>query len=116
MTMTMEGLGAMAIGVLVLIVAFTIIPIVGDQLDNAVTIPGYTNETAKTGGSQWNSTVNSDIPTGVDLWQSVGWNFESGWDHRSCSRIFAYAPGYEERKLKKWLYNHFFFPLLFFIS
>jgi len=72
MTMTMEGLGAMAIGVLVLIVAFTIIPIVGDQLDNAVTIDGYTNETTKTGGSQWNSTVNSDIPTGVDLWQSVG--------------------------------------------
>jgi len=29
MSMTMEGLGAMAIGVLVLIVAFTIIPIVG---------------------------------------------------------------------------------------
>ena len=61
--MTMEGLGAMAIGVLVLIVAFTIIPIVGSELDQAVTLPAT---------SDWNATHNPDIPTGVDLWQSVG--------------------------------------------
>ena len=61
--LTMEGLGLMAIGVLVLIVAFTIIPIVGSELDSAVTL-GAT--------SQWNSSVNTDIPTGVDLWESVG--------------------------------------------
>jgi len=59
----MEGLGAMAIGVLVLIVAFTIIPIVGSELDSAVTL----GET-----SDWNASHNADIPTGVDLWQSVG--------------------------------------------
>jgi len=63
MTMTMEGLGAMAIGVLVLIVAFTIIPIVGSELDSAVTL-GAT--------SDWNASHNTDIPTGVDLWTSVG--------------------------------------------
>ncbi len=63
MTMTMEGLGAMAIGVLVLIVAFTIIPIVGSELDQAVQL-GAT--------SDWNSSHNSDVPTGVDLWTSVG--------------------------------------------
>ncbi len=63
MTMTMEGLGGMAIGVLVLIVAFTIIPIVGDQLDTAVTLGA---------ASDWNASHNTDIPTGVDLWQSVG--------------------------------------------
>lgn len=63
MATTMEGLGAMAIGVLVLIVAFTIIPIVGSELDASVTL-GAT--------SQWNSSVNTDIPTGVDLWTSVG--------------------------------------------
>ena len=63
MSMTMEGLGAMAIGVLVLIVAFTIIPIVGSELDSAVTL----GET-----SDWNASHNADIPTGVDLWQSVG--------------------------------------------
>ncbi len=59
----MQGLAAMAIGVLVLIVAFTIIPIVGSELDSAVTL-GAT--------SDWNATHNDSIPTGVDLWQSVG--------------------------------------------
>ena len=62
-SMTMEGLGAMAIGVLVLIVAFTIIPIVGSELDDAVQLSATT---------QWNSTVNTQIPTGVDLWEAVG--------------------------------------------
>ncbi len=61
--MDMQGLAAMAIGVLVLIVAFTIIPIVGSELDSAVTIGAASN---------WNSSVNTDVPTGVDLWTSVG--------------------------------------------
>ncbi len=63
MSMTMEGLGGMAIGVLVLIVAFTIIPIVGSELDAAVTLSAT---------SDWNATHNTDVPTGVDLWTSVG--------------------------------------------
>ncbi len=41
---TMTGIGAIAIGVLVLVVAFTIIPVVGDQIDQAITIQG--DETA----------------------------------------------------------------------
>ncbi len=85
MTMTMEGLGTMAIGVLVLIVAFTIIPIVGDQLDQAVSIPfcknatefqvdgdGTCPESGIAVGGTWNSAMDTDIPTGVDLWTSVG--------------------------------------------
>jgi len=63
MSTTMEGLGAMAVGVLGLIVAFTIIPIVGSELDNAVTLGAE---------SDWNSTHNTNLPTGVDLWVSVG--------------------------------------------
>jgi len=63
MTMSMEGLGLMAVGVLGLIVSFTIIPIVGAELDSAVTLSTT---------SQWNSSVNTNIPTGVDLWESVG--------------------------------------------
>ena len=38
MSMTMDGIGQMAFGVLALIVAFTIIPIVGSELDASVTI------------------------------------------------------------------------------
>ncbi len=43
---TMAGIGAIAIGVLVLVVAFTIIPVVGDQIDQAVTIQGDETATA----------------------------------------------------------------------
>ncbi len=63
MSMTMEGVGGMAIGALILIVAFTIIPIVGSQVDQAVVLPAT---------SDWNATHNTNIPTGVDLWQSIG--------------------------------------------
>ena len=74
--MTMEGLGAMAIGVLVLVVAFTIIPIVGNELDQAVTLPGgnITTKVSTDGGTacKWNASITTGIPTGVDLWQSVG--------------------------------------------
>lgn len=61
--MTMAGLGMMAIGILTLIVTFTIIPIVGDSLDNSV---------AFTTNSSWNSSFNTDVPSAVDLWTSVG--------------------------------------------
>ncbi|MDP1614760.1 MAG: hypothetical protein Q8L68_03090 [Methylococcales bacterium] len=70
--LTMQGLVAMGIGILALLVIFTIIPLVGSQLDQAVTIPGYTNETTKTGGSQWNATVNPSIPTAAGTWASLG--------------------------------------------
>lgn len=37
--MTMQGLGAIVVGILALVVIYTIIPVVGSQLDTAVTIP-----------------------------------------------------------------------------
>ncbi len=79
--MDMQGLAAMAIGVLTLIVAFTIIPIVGDQLDSAVPLPGGSctypgvNATGCDAGYKWNNTARIDgstSVTGIDLWTSVG--------------------------------------------
>ena len=64
--MTIAGVGAMAIGVLLLLVVYTIIPVVGSQLDQSVTLP------ASGTGSQWNATVNTAIPTAVDTWESLG--------------------------------------------
>ena len=64
--MTIAGVGAMAIGVLLLLVVYTIIPVVGSQLDQSVTLP------ASGAGSQWNNTVNTAIPTAVDTWESLG--------------------------------------------
>ena len=51
-----------AIGVLMLIIVFIIVPMVGDQMDQSIVI-GATSE--------WNSTVNSDVPTGYDTWTSL---------------------------------------------
>ena len=65
--MTMQGLAGTAIGVLALIVAFTIIPIVGSQLDASITLPA-----AGTAGANWNSTNNANIVTAVSVWQAVG--------------------------------------------
>ena len=64
--MTMTGLAGMARGVLTLIVVFIVVPLVGSQMDAAVTIPG-------TGaGSAWNSSVTTTLPTAVSLWGSLG--------------------------------------------
>lgn len=64
--MTMQGLAVMAIGILTLIVIYTIIPLVGSQLDTAVTLP------ATGAGSNWNNSVNTKIPTAYGLWESLG--------------------------------------------
>jgi len=63
--MTIQGIVAMAIGILGLIIVYVIIPLVGSQLDQAVTLP------ASGAGSTWNSTVNTDVPTAVSLWTSL---------------------------------------------
>ncbi len=74
----MQGLGAIAIGVLGLIVIFTIIPIVGESIDNAVTLPSCTypgvNTTGCEAGYGWNNTATgtSAIPSGISLWTSLG--------------------------------------------
>ncbi len=64
--MTMQGLAAMAIGVLTLIVVFIVIPLVGSQMDAAVTLP------AAGAGSEWNGSVTPGLPTAVSLWGSLG--------------------------------------------
>ncbi len=73
--MTMQGLAAMAIGVLTLIVVFIVIPLVGSQMDQAVVLPGCTDTTNVTGcsaGYAWNSTFTTTLPTAVGLWASLG--------------------------------------------
>jgi len=64
--MTMQGLAAMAIGVMTLIVVFIVIPLVGSQMDAAVVLP------AAGAGSLWNSSVTTTLPTAVSLWGSLG--------------------------------------------
>ena len=51
-----------AIGVLMLIIVFIIVPMVGDQMESSIVI---------TNGSEWNHSQNSDIPTGYDTWTSL---------------------------------------------
>ena len=50
-------------GAIILIAYFSIIPLIGYNLDSAVTIPT---------ASQWNATTNTNIVTGVSLWGSLG--------------------------------------------
>ena len=50
----------MAIGLIVLVAVFSIAPLIGSNIDSASTIPP---------GSQWNATENTDIPTGVGIWE-----------------------------------------------
>jgi len=49
----------MAIGLIVLVAVFSIAPVVGSNIDASVTIPA---------SSQWNSTTNADMTTGVEIW------------------------------------------------
>lgn len=64
---TMQGLAAMAIGVLTLIVVFIVIPLVGSPLQETVSpmIPSAGP------GAQWNNSVNPNIPTGAGLWLTL---------------------------------------------
>lgn len=55
---------AAAIGALILVVIFSVVPMIGSEVDDA------TGDLAA--DSQWNSTTNTDIATGADLWGSVG--------------------------------------------
>jgi len=64
-SMTIQGIVAMAIGVLGLIIIYTVIPLVGSEMDQAVILP------AAGTGSTWNSSVNTDVPTAVSLWTSI---------------------------------------------
>jgi len=61
-TGTVWGLIGVGIAMAALIIIFQIVPMIGYQVDTAVTIPS---------GSQWNVTEN-DLVSGVDLWEAVG--------------------------------------------
>lgn len=54
----------MAIGLIVLVAVFSLAPLIGSNIDGAAAVPE---------GSQWNSTTNPEIPTGVEIWtQNAG--------------------------------------------
>ena len=50
----------MAIGLIVLVAVFSLAPLIGSSIDGATSVPA---------GSQWNATENTDIPTGVGIWE-----------------------------------------------
>jgi hypothetical protein len=60
--MTMAGLGSMVLGVVLIIVLYGIIPMIGYQIDTAVTLGA---------ASEWNHSVNADIPTGPSFWTTI---------------------------------------------
>lgn len=60
--MNMNDLTKIAIGVLVLVVIFIIVPVIGESIDNAITIGPASN---------WNASVNADIPTGYGTWTTL---------------------------------------------
>ena len=57
------GLIGLALGALIIAVVFQIAPMVGSEVESAVVVPA---------ASQWNSTTNTDIPTGPEVWEKVG--------------------------------------------
>ena len=62
-SLTMAGLGSMVLGVVLIIVLYGIVPMIGEEIDNAVDIPE---------NDSWgsNSSV-ATIPTGPDFWTTV---------------------------------------------
>jgi len=64
--MTIQGIVAMGIGILSLIIVYVVVPLVGSQMDQAVILPA-----SGEAGSTWNATVNTDVPTAVSLWTSL---------------------------------------------
>ena len=59
----MEKLGVAAIGIMILVIIFGVIPMVGEKMDDVQDL-GAT--------SQWNDSVNADIVTGAELWADTG--------------------------------------------
>ncbi len=56
---TMDALVGIAISVIVLVAVFSLAPVIGSNIDAAVDVPA---------GSQWNTTENTDLTTGADIW------------------------------------------------
>lgn len=60
---SMDKFIGIGIAALVLVIVFTIVPLIGAEMEGAVTIDN---------DSEWNSSTNPDIVTGVSLWESIG--------------------------------------------
>jgi len=62
--MTMAGLGAMVLGVVLIIVLYAIIPMIGYQIDNATTLGA---------NSTWNASTpeGAGIPQGSTFWATI---------------------------------------------
>lgn len=56
------GLVAAAIGVMMLVMTFIIVPMVGYQMDESIEIDNTSN---------WHIDTNADIPQGYDLWTDL---------------------------------------------
>lgn len=54
-----DALVGIAIGIIVLVAVFSIAPVIGYNIDSSTPIPA---------ASQWNSTTNTDLTTGVEIW------------------------------------------------
>ena len=63
MASEMEKLGIAAIGIMVLVIIFGVIPMVGEKMDDVQDIGATSN---------WNNSVNDDIVRGSDLWSDTG--------------------------------------------
>jgi len=57
-----SGLVAAAIGVMMLVMTFIIVPMVGFQMDESIEIDNTSN---------WHVDTNTDIPQGYDLWTDL---------------------------------------------
>ncbi len=57
---TMELVISVAIGLIVLAAVFSLAPVIGDKIDNSITVSS---------GSDWNTSENPNIPTGVSIWK-----------------------------------------------
>jgi len=58
---TMQGITITGIGLLWIIIIYSIIPILGSEIDQVAVLPGDGV------GSAWNSSVNTDVPTAVSI-------------------------------------------------
>lgn len=59
----MYGLISMAVGVMVLLVVFMVIPMIGASVEDATP--------AAAPGSQWNSTENTSLPNAANTWGTI---------------------------------------------
>lgn len=54
---------SIAIGIITLVAVFAMAPVVGSTIENSMPAVSDT--------SDWNSTVNTDLPSGADIWSQL---------------------------------------------